>query len=135
MLKIRQTPECSFCDEHEETLKHLFLECKYVKTIWNDLQNLCNVSFSDNNKLFGFYDKLDDKSYDVLSHITIIVKQCIHASRLAPKKPDFQEVIARIKDTEQTERDIALRNAKLEKHLNKWTRLNFISPIANLTPA
>ena len=123
MLKIRQTPECSFCDEHEETLKHLFLECKYVKTIWNDLQNLCNVSFSDNDKLFGFYQNVDDKSYDVLSHITIIVKQCIHRSRLAPKIPTFQEVKAKIIETEQTERDIALRNAKLEKHLNKWARL------------
>ena len=122
-LKMRETPECSFCNEHEETLRHLFIECKYVKTIWNDLQNLCSVSFGDNDKLFGFYEKIDDKSYDVLSHITIIVKQCIHRSRLAPKIPTFQEVKAKIIETEQTERDIALRNAKLKKH-NKWARLS-----------
>ena len=126
MLKMRDTPECSFCKEHEETLKHLFIECKYVKTIWNDLQNECNVSLSDNEKLFGLYENIDDKSYDALSHITIMVKQCIHKSRLAQKIPVFREVKAMIRSIEETERDIAIRTAKLEKHLNKWQNVNSI---------
>ena len=123
-LQMRERPECSFCNEHEETVRHLFIECKYVKIIWNGLQSLLNVSFSENEKLFGFYEKIDEKSFDALSHITIIVKQCIHRSRLVPKKPEFREVIAMIKDIELTERDIATRNAKLEKHQIKWLKVN-----------
>ena len=125
-LKMRETSECSFCKEHEETLRHLFIECKYVKSIWNDLQSQLNVLLGDNEKLFGLYENMDDKSYDALSHITIIVKQCIHRSRLIPKRPEFREVKAMIRDIEHTERDIAMRAAKFEKHLSKWQRANSI---------
>ena len=123
-LKMKESPNCSFCDSQEETLSHLFIECRYVKPIWNGLQTLCNVVFSDEEKLFGLHEKIDDKSYDLLSHITIIVKQCIHMSRMATSKPDFDQVKAKILDVEHTERQIALRNSRLERHLNKWRKLD-----------
>ena len=121
---MKESPNCSFCDSQEETLSHLFIECRYVKPIWNGLQTLCNVVFSDEEKLFGLHEKIDDKSYDLLSHITIIVKQCIHMSRMATSKPDFDQVKAKILDVEHTERQIALRNSRLERHLNKWRKLD-----------
>ena len=121
---MKESPNCSFCNSHEETLNHLFIECRYVTPIWNGLQTLCRVVFSDQEKLFGLYEKIDDKSYDFLSHITIIAKQCIHSSRLATSKPDFDQVKAKILDVEHTERQIALRNSRLDRHLNKWRNLD-----------
>ena len=123
-MKMKESPNCSFCHTHEETLRHLFIDCRYVTPIWNGLQTLCNVAFSDEEKLFGLHEKIEDKAFDFLSHITIIAKQCIHSNRMATSKPDFDQVKAKILDVEYVERQIALRNYKLERHLNKWRKLD-----------
>ena len=33
-----KTPLCSFCHSYDETIKHIFLECIYVKQMWNHLR-------------------------------------------------------------------------------------------------
>ena len=83
-----------------------------------------NDSFRDDEKLFGKYKNIDDKNYDLLSHVTIIVKQSIHASRIAYSLPSFDKVKSKIREVERIERHIALRNSKLELHLKKWEGLS-----------
>ena len=38
-MKLADTPLCTFCQREEETVNHPFLECKYSKTLGNDIQN------------------------------------------------------------------------------------------------
>ena len=38
-LSINNNPHCTFCNEYEETISHLFYECKLVKTLWQTLYN------------------------------------------------------------------------------------------------
>ena len=121
---IKNTTICSFCKTQEETLRYLFIECKFVQHIWNDLQTLLNESFSDDEKLFGKYRNIDDKTHDLISHITIIVKQSIHTSRLECSSPSFQSVKAKIRSIESLERHIAVKNSKLEQHNNKWKNVS-----------
>ena len=124
LVKIKDSSACSFCKSEEESLQHLFIECKYVKPIWNDLQIFMNESFRDDEKLFGKYEHIDDNAYDLDSHITIITKQSIHDSRIRHSLPSFNEVKNKIIEIENIERQIALRNFKLASHQSKWAKLS-----------
>ena len=119
-IKYKESPLCSFCNDHDETLKHLFIDCTFVKPLWNSLQSLLNYTFTDEEKLFGLYGKIDDNNCDLISHITIITKQCIHLCRCANSKPTFEQINAKIVEIENIEYKIALKNKKLERHLTKW---------------
>ena len=118
----RQTQNCTFCSEHIETLRHLFIDCKHVKVIWNDLQAIFNENFNDEEKLFGLYEKIDDSYSDLMSHITIIIKQVIHMSRMTSSKPTLKQLIRKISEVERIEYQIAIRNSKLDRHLKKWKK-------------
>ena len=113
----KDTPNCSFCNEHTETLRHLFIDCSIVKMIWNDLQALLNEKLTGEQKLFGLFEKIDDTAFDLLNHITIITKQCVHVSRMVSTKPTCRQVIKKISEVENIEYQIAVRNAKLNLHL------------------
>ena len=123
-VAIKDSSQCSFCKGQEESLRHLFIECEFVQPIWSDLHNLMNERFRDDEKLFGKYENINDKNYDLLSHLTIIVKQSIHASRIAYSLPSFDKVKSKIREVERIERQIALKNSKLELHLKKWEGLS-----------
>ena len=122
-----ESPNCTFCSEHIETLKHLFIDCKHVRVIWNDLQTLLNEQLNDEEKLFGLFEKIDDNSSDLISHITIIVKQVIHVSRMASSRPSLRQVIRKISEVERIEYQIAIRNSKLARHLTKWMKWSSIN--------
>lgn len=38
-VKIKTTNRCNICQNHEETLFHLFINCLSVATLWEDLNN------------------------------------------------------------------------------------------------
>ena len=46
-IKYKESPKCSFCKEHDETLKHLFIDCTFVKPLWNSLQCLLKYIFTN----------------------------------------------------------------------------------------
>ena len=47
LFKIKKNYGCSYCNEHRETIKHLFLNCIKVKDFWKSLQdwlsNNCSI--------------------------------------------------------------------------------------------
>ena len=55
-----------------------------------------NEFFRDDEKLFGKYENIDDKTYDLISHVTIIVKQSIHTSRIECSLPSIHRVKSKI---------------------------------------
>ena len=54
---------CSFCEASSETVDHLFWECPFSRSFWNNIDALivqkvfCNFSLSYRHILFGFYVK------------------------------------------------------------------------------
>ena len=41
-----KTPLCSFCHSCDKTIKHIFLECIYVKKLWNHLRLFLTIDVS-----------------------------------------------------------------------------------------
>ena len=125
-LKMIDSPKCTFCNEENETLSHLFLNCKHVKPLWNQISKQMQSSvheyeqLNDVNKLLGFFNQLNDKKYLVWSLITILVKYYIHICRLNEKVPLPSVMLKRIDYVETLELKIAERNKRSIKHFKKW---------------
>ena len=58
--KLRVNANCSFCEASDETLQHIFIDCKFVKRIWPFLEHPEGTSLiSDTNQdinNFWLYD-------------------------------------------------------------------------------
>ena len=107
-----------------ETLEHLFLDCQYVKPIWEKLENKVNYQFERDEKIFGLFRDPYDKI--IFSHLTIIVKYYIHSTRLKKWKPHFSVLIKYINTTESIEFEIARNRNKMSQHSQKWEPLEGI---------
>ena len=65
-LQMKRLLLCTFCNNHSETIQHLFWHCEKVKTFWNELSTLIkqrcrnshNFSFSENLVMFGQSDNV-----------------------------------------------------------------------------
>ena len=75
---IVESPNCTFCNDYTENQYHLFIECKHVQPLWADLETILGQKLSDTEKMLGCFLTMTNKRYDVVSHITILVKYYIH---------------------------------------------------------
>jgi hypothetical protein len=93
LVKINRSdnPNCTFCNEVEESFIHLFWDCKFTRNYWKDFQ--CWVSSTLNENvlltqhliLFGNYNF---KDY-VFNNILLLLKFNIYKSRVKQEKPSF----------------------------------------------
>ena len=63
-----KTPLCSFCHPCDETIKHIFLECIYVKQLWNHLRLFLTNDVSlpiltPQTDIFGVTNKIENSVY------------------------------------------------------------------------
>jgi len=58
-MSLIPSPVCSFCDNNDESLRHLFVHCSFVSTFWDQILSwnpICRDNFDnldDNAILFG----------------------------------------------------------------------------------
>jgi hypothetical protein len=88
LRKLKDSPLCVFCISEEETLSHLFWQCRLVSDFWRDLKNFldnncvhtANFIFSEELVLFGIQrDTKTDKSFDL---ILLLAKFYIYKCKL-----------------------------------------------------
>ena len=70
---------CSYCNEHGETIEHLFLSCTKVKDFWNNLQdwlsNNCNIILNLDEKSLIFSSQ---KPKSIENYILCLAKYYIY---------------------------------------------------------
>ena len=73
---------CSYCNEHQETIFHLFIECAKIKQFWQQLKGWLsrnvNLTLNLDNKtsLFSYHN-----NNKLLSFIIVVAKQYIYKKR------------------------------------------------------
>ena len=80
-------PLCSYCDEEEETLLHLFHSCLKTKQLWNKLRQyfsqFINIPHStpqsSMSSILGIFDNNQDS--ELISHLLLILKLYINSDR------------------------------------------------------
>ena len=90
LLKMGIKPNhlCNLCNELKETNLHAFLECKYIKSFWLEIENWmsiirnCRIRLDQIQKIFG--DR--DLNFEV-NLIILVAKKTIYKCRLKGKIP------------------------------------------------
>ena len=108
-IHISDTPLCTFCKEHTETIEHLFVTCAHVTSLWN---LVCNVldkthsirALSTADKILGMFQRIDQSEYDIINHLIISIKYYIHICKHRNNLPNRKDLIEKIKDIAQIEK-------------------------------
>ena len=122
-MKLVNSPICSYCQMLEETLLHLFCECKATREFWN---NVCNwlsrgknsvIQLSSFDICFGY--NITTPNF-LLNQLILIGKVFIFQCKTAEYMPSIKNYKILSKDTEKIERHIALQNNRIDRHIKKW---------------
>ena len=122
-INVINEPNCTFCQEEVETIEHLFWNCDVVQSLIEEvdswfLSNGISIPFTKKNFLFGDFSKLSKG--DKFNLIFLRIKQYIYNCRYFKKKLSLQAVQKAIKDLYGIEKQIAVKNHKLDDFNKMW---------------
>ena len=125
LVKMSDTPLCDFCKKEIETLAQVFVECEIVRPLWVFLCKILTKSHSIQplnmaQKILGMYEKITETGYDIINHLTIVLKYYVHLCKYKNDIPNKAGLIEKIKDTAVIEKRIAKSKGKEDKHDKKW---------------
>ena len=123
-FKKVDSPLCSYCNEEEETLLHLFHSCLKTKQLWNKLRQyfsqFINIPHSTPlSSILGIFD--NNKHSELINHLLLISKFYIYSARKT-KQLSFDNLKITIKRIKDIEKELTSSN-KL-KLLKKWHPIN-----------
>ena len=85
----KDTKLCSYCKLQDETINHIFVECKFAIKLWSDLRHYCQRSFvipilNPQSATFGFLE-IDPDLVILLNHMLLLYKYYIYSLRDSSK--------------------------------------------------
>lgn len=96
-------PNCTFCNELEESLIHLFFECKYSKYMWTQLaaylhrKTALNISLRCSDIIAHYEHKHKQLKY-IVNLFILIGKNYIHKLKFSNSKPQFNLLLIELKN-------------------------------------
>ena len=118
---ISDPPLCTFCEKDDETLDHLFIDCSLIQPLWKELERILSHEFSRQEKIFGCFNDINDKHFDVISHCSLLLRYYIHICRLNKQPPNTNLLIKTIIYTSDLELLIATKKKKTDRHHQIWS--------------
>jgi hypothetical protein len=124
--KIINSPVCDFCKSEEETLLHLFWECKYTKKFWEDFQLLIkekcthciNLNLSEILVIFGMKENVKtDRVFDLL---LLLGKNYIYNCKWKETRPCISVFTRIIKERYITEKYAFKESDKFNTFNLEW---------------
>ena len=117
----------SFRHSYDETIKHIFLDCIYVKQLWNHLRLFLTNDVSlpiltPQTAIFGFIRRIENSVYKITIHILLIFKLYIYKSR-GRGTLKLSRLINEIKKVKLLEKKLVQNHEmKLEHYNIKWKK-------------
>ena len=80
-MVIKQTNICGLCNEEEDSIEHIFLECTLSMKLWDDVRNriielgMVDYNLSDTRKIVG-----DLENALTINSIILLTKNVIYKS-------------------------------------------------------
>ena len=123
-FNIRNSNACTFCNNQQETIKHLFYDCTKIQAFWTNIVNWLSYPSPLSWKQILF-NKVTPNPKQVQNLIILAAKNYIYATRCLSKDISFEAFKCIIYDLESTEKFIAFKNGKSIIHNRKWN--NFVN--------
>ena len=125
---ISEISQCSFCNQNNETIEHLFCHCFVANALRNDLNtffenHLSLYDFTPQVAFFGFTKKdLDDTILQ--NHLLLVFKIYLYKSR-SYGLVCLKSLLLEIKKINRFEKKIVEANANKHKsYLLKWNKID-----------
>ena len=118
-MKIKESPNCNFCKDHEDSNEHMLFECENVKDLWLKVENWISdiglVNYHLNNKkiILGELYKAH-----WINAIILITKKVIFNARTSITIPTFDSIKIQVKNLYKYEKykyTLCDREDKLEQ--------------------
>ena len=127
MFGIVSDPKCSFCKLHDESVSHVYINCKTVINLWKQLKRFVSpvLEMPDllpQSAFFGFFEINNDSSL-LINHILLIFKLYIYKAR-KKEKVDLKSLINYICKIKNIEEEICQDDfRKKQKFVKKWNKI------------
>ena len=83
-MKIKTSPRCTFCNEEDETILHLFFECRYVHELllslanWINSNTDLNIVLDNTEFILGYTNRNKQALYTVM----LLAKKYIYDTKM-----------------------------------------------------
>ena len=126
LRKIVSSAKCTFCDDAEETIEHLFWDCSVTQKFWQDFMNWLNNNF-DNCVNLNLSKRLiilgcSPKVFTdpVVDLFLLVAKNHLFHSKIKMIKPNIELYVNTIKQRYSVEKQIAFSHNAQEAFFTKW---------------
>ena len=127
LFKKSNSPLCSFCNEEDETVFHLYFYCPDVRNLWNQLAIYLAEDFSLPPQtlqaaVFGFSEKGNTENAILYNHLFLIFKLYVYRSREKGllNVMSFVNQIIKIKKIEKE--NSLYSEKKRARYIKKWNK-------------
>ena len=123
-IKYVSSPLCSLCQQTTKTMSHIFLDCIFSKSFWNEvmekiLKKLSNcrcLSLSYQDIIIGVLKE----EIDLFNYIIILGKSYLWSCRNKKTKPTFSHFKVIISIKYETEKYIHEKSNSMNFFTRKW---------------
>ena len=118
------TQNCSFCENHEESIYHIFNDCLHTIKLWDDLVqffiSVLNIPrLSTQSALLGFLGEIDTHNL-LINHLLLLFKLYVYQSR-EKKRLHFPALLVNIKNIYNLELKTESTLLITKSYSEKWS--------------
>ena len=115
---------CTFCQDDQETITHLFYECSMVKNLWTQviayLKDTFDISGLHLTAAKVIFNTIVEQKHHVANFICLVTKQFIYRRRCQKEQLVFGILKTHIANIQLMEKYIAVKNKKESVYYKKW---------------
>ena len=119
--KIRSNDNCSFCDVHQETYRHLVYECVKNQPLWDWIRKVVKNEMRWDQIVFNNVTQNPKMKKNCL---ILITKHFIYRERCLGKECTIVGLKKYVRNYEQIEYQIAKQKGKISQHELKWSNMD-----------
>ncbi|XP_033756945.1 uncharacterized protein LOC117339468 isoform X1 [Pecten maximus] len=125
MINLKDSPLCTFCNRHTETIVHIFWECRLVAIFWEDFKvwlyddTLTNLQLHVTDVILGKLHK--DQEVKYLNTLVLIAKFHIYKQKIKNCLLCINGFIKELDLYLKTEEVIYKNNMECDSFVKKWS--------------
>ena len=129
-IKVSMEPNCRLCNDEDESIIHLYCNCRKVEPLWNNLSNWIRnkltyqIHIDNQTIIFGHLDTIN--KHIPLNTILLVAKGYIFWCARSRKDPDIFQLQKWVKRVHDEQKAIAYKNFRhkfFHKNWNIWSTL------------
>jgi len=123
-ISISLTDICTFCEQKKDSLIHLFWDCEFVQTFWQNIQHWLiqhQIKPQNFSLTLPICLGLVDNTEDILFHHALLIgRYHIYSSKIKNTLPNLQVFSQTFLKCQEIEKCYAYKTNTVKKYNSKW---------------